>query len=120
MISELKPILNRFLSLQGVSLAMVVGSDGLVIESVGNAEYDVDAVGAVATTGLGASQILADEVTKGQLVQSIIEFERGLVVLEPVGDLGILLVLAGSASSIGQVRLVARRERKQLMEALET
>ncbi len=120
MISDIKPVLNRFLALEGVTLAMVVGSDGLVIESVGNAEYDVDAVGAVATTGLGASQVLAEEVTKGQLIQSIIEFERGLVILEPVGEMGILLVLASSASSIGQVRLVARRERRTLAEALES
>ncbi|HUZ77902.1 MAG TPA: roadblock/LC7 domain-containing protein, partial [Chloroflexota bacterium] len=120
MIADLQPILNRFLALEGVGLALVVGSDGLVIESAGSHEYDVDAVGAIATSSLGASQVLAQEVTRGHLVQSILEFERGLVIMEPIGEAGILLVLAKSASSIGQVRLVARRERAALTEALES
>ena len=120
MISDLGPILDRFLTLAGVTLAMVVGTDGLCIESAGGRDYDIDAVAAMATTGLGASQALAEEISRGRLVQAMIEFKKGLLLLEPLGDLGILLVLAHQPSSIGQVRLVARRERRALMDALET
>ncbi|HVA26366.1 MAG TPA: roadblock/LC7 domain-containing protein [Chloroflexota bacterium] len=115
---QLKSVLERFLSVEGVTLASVTGIDGLVIETASRAEFDSEAVGAVATSSLGAAQGLAQEVTRGRLVQAMIEFEHGVVILEPVGELGVLLVLTEDVSSMGRVRLVARRERQALEQAL--
>jgi predicted regulator of Ras-like GTPase activity (Roadblock/LC7/MglB family) len=115
---ELKEVLERFLTLDGVALAAVTGTDGLVIESVGRPEFDAEAVSAVATSAVGAAQALAEEVTRGRLVQAMAEFENGIVIMEPLGQLGVLLVITESVGSIGRVRLVARRERQALEEAL--
>ncbi len=115
---QLKSVLERFLAVEGVALATVTGTDGLVIESAGGLEFDTEAVGAVATSALGAAQALSEEVTRGRLVQTMIEFERGVVILEPVGELGVLLVLSEDVSNLGRVRLVARRERQALESAL--
>ena len=115
---QLKDVLERFRALEGVALAAVTGTDGLVIDSAGRPEFDAEAVGAVATSALGAAQALADEVTRGRLVQAMAEFENGVVILEPIGELGVLLVLTENVSSIGRVRLVARRERPALEAAL--
>jgi predicted regulator of Ras-like GTPase activity (Roadblock/LC7/MglB family) len=116
--AELNSVLERFLTIDGVSLAAVVGTDGLVIENAGQPGFDVEAVSAVATSALGAAQSLAEEVTKGRLVQAMVEFENGVIVMEPVGELGVLLVLTESTASIGRVRLVARRERQAVEQAL--
>src|SRR5438477_4811046 len=116
--AELSSVLDRFLAIDGVSMAAVVGTDGLVIESAGTPGFDVEAVSAVATSALGAAQSLAEEVTKGRLVQAMVEFESGVVVMEPIGELGVLLILTESTASIGRVRLVARRERQAVEEAL--
>ncbi|MHB8618279.1 MAG: roadblock/LC7 domain-containing protein [Chloroflexota bacterium] len=121
MTDGVRAVLDRFVALEGVCLAMVVGTDGLVVESVrdeGADACDVEAVGAVATAGLEAGRALAREVTRGDLTQTLVEFERGLLVIEPIGKLGILVVLSQSASTIGRVRLVLRRERPALEEAL--
>jgi uncharacterized protein len=115
---DLKTVLERFLALDGVTLATVVGTDGLLIDSAGNPGFDIEAVGAVATSALGTAQALAEEVTRGRLVQAMAEFEHGVIVLEPIGEMGVLLVLTESQTSIGRVRLVARRERHALEEAL--
>ena len=115
---QLKSVLERFLTVEGVTLASVTGTDGLVIDSAGKPEFDAEAVGAMATSSLGAAQALAEEVTRGRLTQAMIEFERGVVVLEPIGELGVLLVLTEDVSSIGRLRLVARRERQALEAAL--
>ena len=115
---QLKGILERFLAVEGVALASVTGTDGLVIDSAGRHEFDSEAVGAVATSALGAAQALAEEVTRGRLIQAMVEFERGVVILEPLGELGVLLVLTEDVSSMGRIRLVARRERQALESAL--
>lgn len=116
--ASLSTVLERFLAIDGVTLASVVGTDGLVIETAGTPSFDVEAVSAVATSALGAAQSLAEEVTKGRLLQAMVEFENGVVLLEPVGELGVLLVLTESTASIGRVRLVARRDRQAVEEAL--
>ncbi|HLQ32107.1 MAG TPA: roadblock/LC7 domain-containing protein [Chloroflexota bacterium] len=116
---ELKSVLQRFLAVDRVALASVAGTDGLVIDSAGHQdELDAEAVGAVATNAIGAAQALSEEVTRGRLIQAMIEFERGVVILEPISELGVLLVLTEDVSSMGRVRLVARRERKALEQAL--
>ncbi|HEX6513507.1 MAG TPA: roadblock/LC7 domain-containing protein [Chloroflexota bacterium] len=115
---HLKAILERFLTIEGVALAAVTGTDGLVIDSAGRHEFDSEAVGAVGTSALGAAQALSEEVRRGRLLQAMVEFERGVVILEPIGELGVLLVLTEDLSSLGRVRLVARRERQPLEQAL--
>ena len=115
---QLKSVLERFLSVESVALASVAGTDGLVIEWAGRAEVDSEAVSAVAISALGAAQALSEEVSRGRLTQAMIEFEQGVVILEPVGELGVLLVLTEDVSSMGRVRLVARRERQALEQAL--
>jgi uncharacterized protein len=115
---NLKTVLERFLAIEGVALACVTGTDGLVVESAGRPELDAEAVGAVATSALGAAQALAEEITRGRLVQAMAEFEKGVVVLEPIGDLGVLLIVSEDVTTVGRVRLVARRERQALEAAL--
>jgi len=115
---QLESILERFLALQGVALASVTGTDGLVIESAGRQEFHAEAVAAVAASALSAAQALVEEVTRGRLLQTMIEFECGVVILEPIDELAVLLVLTEDVSSMGRVRLVARRERQALEQAL--
>ena len=50
----LKPLLEEFLRVEGVSAAVVVGRDGFVIESAVSGKVDIEALGAMASTGLGA------------------------------------------------------------------
>ena len=115
---DLRSVLDRFLAVDGVAVAGLVGTDGLVIDSAGAPGFDVEAMGAVATSALGAAQTLAEEAGQGRLSRAMVEFERGVVLLEPVGELGVLLVLSESQASIGRLRLVARRERQALEEAM--
>jgi predicted regulator of Ras-like GTPase activity (Roadblock/LC7/MglB family) len=115
---DLRDVLDRFLTLDGVAMAAVTGTDGLIIDSVGRPEFDAEAVSAVATSAVGAAQALAAEVTRGRLTQAMAEFENGIVIMEPLGELGVLLVITESVASIGRVRLVARREREALEKAL--
>ena len=48
----MQDLLSKFRAIRGVGMAVVVGSDGLVIESVHRPELDADALAAVATNGL--------------------------------------------------------------------
>lgn len=53
----LKQILSEFLQLDGVTAAVVAGRDGFVIESAVSGDVDIEALGAMASTGLGTSKL---------------------------------------------------------------
>jgi len=54
----LKPLLEEFLKIEGVSAAVVVGRIGFVIESAVSGKIDIEALGAMASTGLGTSEAM--------------------------------------------------------------
>ena len=65
-------VLNTLLELEGVAAVTVVGRDGFVIEHQSNADLDLDAVGAIVSTGFGASEVMAEEMNIGKLFMIMI------------------------------------------------
>ena len=80
----LKPLLEEFLKLEGVSAAVVVGRDGFVIESAVSGKVDIEALGAMASTGLGTSEAMGNTLGKGELSQMLVELEKGPIILSPL------------------------------------
>src|SRR5258707_13837634 len=100
----LNELLNGFIRVRGVNAALVVGQDGLVLESVsapGATETDVDVLGAMASSGLVPAQEIGQETGRGRLAQSIYEYERGVVVIEPVSNAAIHVVVTDAAANRG-------------------
>src|SRR5437763_8990638 len=83
---DLKQTLSRFLSIPGVRQAILVGRDGLMIEGLTrDGKDDMEAVGAIMTTGIGTAEALGQEIARGGVVGVIMEYENALVSVEPVG-----------------------------------
>jgi predicted regulator of Ras-like GTPase activity (Roadblock/LC7/MglB family) len=121
--ADLTEILEGFTRVRGVSAALVVGQDGLVLQSAkgkGNedGETDVDVLGAVAASGLVPAQEVGQETQRGRLLQGIYEYERGVVVMEPLGSSAILVVVTTAAANLGLLRLQARKVHGDLESAL--
>lgn len=117
--SSLGDVLHRFRALQSVELAAVVANDGLLIESVAAPGLNVDAVCAVASNGLAMSEALGREVDKGSTVQTMLEYEQGLVLLEPISPEAMLLLVTNAREELGQIRFLVALHRQELLDALE-
>lgn len=119
--AELDELINGFTRVRGVTAAVVVGQDGLVLQSAtapGADEADVDVLGAMAASGLVPAQEIGDQINRGRLTQGIYEFEKGVVVVEPIGESAILVVLTQSAANLGLLRLQTRKVHPELESAL--
>ena len=119
--ADLTEILEGFTRVRGVSAALVVGQDGLVLQSAtaqGADETDVDVLGAVAASGLVPAQEVGQETQRGRLLQAIYEYEKGVVVTEPLGSSAILVVVTTAAANLGLLRLQARKVHGDLESAL--
>ncbi len=117
---DLKQTLSRFLSIPGVRLAVLVGRDGLMIEGLTReGKEDMEAVGAIMTTGLSTAEALGQEIGRGSVVGALMEFEHGLVSVDPLGDFALMVTLSDNASTIGRVRHMVKTSRNEILEALD-
>src|SRR4026207_1222500 len=112
--ADLDELLNGFTRVRGVSSALIVGQDGLVLQSVtapGAEETDADVLGAMASSGLVPAQEIGGETGRGRLLQGIYEFEKGVVVVEPIGHAAILVVVSTAAAHPRPLPLHPRHDR---------
>lgn len=117
---DLKQTLSRFLSIPGVRLAVLVGRDGLMIEGLTrDGKEDMEAVGAIMTTGLNTAEALGQEIARGGVVGALMEYEHGLVSVDPLGDFALVVTLFDNAASIGRVRHMVKVSRNEILEALD-
>ncbi len=118
MTAEIRELLASFRSLNGVTLAAVVATDGLLIEGVADPEMDVDAICAVASNGLVMAEALGREIGKGGTVQAILEYESGLVILEPLSDDAMVLIVSSRRNNLGRIRFMLKRYHQPLFDAV--
>jgi predicted regulator of Ras-like GTPase activity (Roadblock/LC7/MglB family) len=117
---DLKQTLSRFLSIPGVRLAVLVGRDGLMIEGLTrDGKEDMEAVGAIMTTGLSTAEALGQEIGRGSVISALMEYEHGLVSVDPLGDFALVVTLSDNASSLGRVRHMVKTSRNEILEALD-
>jgi len=117
---DLKQTLSRFLAIPGVCQVILVGREGLLIESMTReGKEDMEAMGAITTTNFSTAESLGKEISRGNLVGVILEYERGLVSIDPLGDFALMVTLLDNASNIGRVRHLVKSSRSEILEALD-
>jgi len=118
--TDLKQMLSRFLSIPGVRQAILVGRDGLMIEGLArDGKDDMEAVGAIMTTGLSTAEALGQEIARGGVVGVLMEYEHGLVSVDPLGDFALVVTISDNASTITRVRHLVKTSRGEILEALD-
>lgn len=119
MSNDMKSLLGCFRVLESVELAAVVAHDGLLIESNARPGVDVDAICAVASNGIAMAEALGREVDKGDALQTLLEYEYGVVLLESINHEAMLLLVASAREELGYMRFLVALHRPDLVEALE-
>jgi predicted regulator of Ras-like GTPase activity (Roadblock/LC7/MglB family) len=117
---DLKQALGRFLTIPGVRQAILVGRDGLMIEGVArDSEENLEAVGAITTSGLSTAEALGQEIARGSVIGVLMEYEHGLVSVDPLGDFALMVTLSDNAANIGRIRHLVKTSRNEILKALD-
>jgi predicted regulator of Ras-like GTPase activity (Roadblock/LC7/MglB family) len=114
----LKGILEELLKAEGVTAAVVVGKDGFVIESAVSKKVDIDTLGAMASTGMGAAVSMGTELQKGEMVQTLIEMDKGPIILSPLSSDALIAIVADMTANSGRIRYDLKKNRERLVAAL--
>ena len=117
--SSVKQQLTDLTKVEGINTAVVVGRDGFVIEGVSNGSgTEIEAVGAVVSTGIGAAEVMGRELGVGAMSVGMLEFKGGIIEMSFVGREAILAVVAGSEANLGNVRYQVKKRTPDLEAAL--
>ncbi len=108
--ASLKDQLQDLVQVEGINTAVIVGRDGFVIEGItkGGA-LDIEAVGAVVSTGIGASEVMGRELGVGAMSVGMLEFNDGVIEMSFVGNDAILAVVADGSANLGNVRYQVKK-----------
>jgi len=110
-------ILKDLGRINGVSGSLVVGKDGLVIESNVPPEIDSELVGAMASAVFGTAERSAEEMKHEPLQQVMIEGNRGKTLMVDTGE-GILVVITEIDINLGLIRIEMRRSAERVKDLL--
>jgi hypothetical protein len=89
-----------------------------VIESAVSGKMDIDALGAMASTGIGTSEAMGRELGKGELTQMLVELEKGPIVVSPLSKDELIAIVAENASNLGRIRYELKKNKDRLVAAL--
>lgn len=102
--AELRRLLSDITQIDGVDSAILASRDGFVLESVSSGEIDPEAIGAIVSSGIKAYEGLGPEMNVGELIQGMIEYKSGFVMISLVTNDAVLAVAANSGANLGNVR----------------
>ena len=114
----LKPLLEEFLKIEGVSAAVVIGRDGFVIESAVSGKVDIEALG---SHGFNRPWNLRGDgyhSRKGELSQMLVELEKGPIILSPLSADELISIVADTTANIGRIRYELKKNKERLIAAL--
>ncbi len=97
-----------------VEAAVVLGRDGLLIDSRAVPQLDAERVAALVPSIVSAADELGRAARGGSLTTAVLEYPGGLALACALSDDAILLVLARQSAQVGKLLFDLRRNREHL------
>lgn len=95
----------------GVDAAIVLGRDGLLIDSQAIAGLAAEDVAAHIPAIVAAADEFGGAASRGDVTTAILEYPRGLAIISVISQDAVLLVLLQPDANIGQLLFELRRHR---------
>lgn len=99
---------------EGVEAAVVLGRDGLLIDSQALPNLDPERIAAHIPSIINAAEELAGVARRGELLTAVLEFEKGYAIVSALSAEAVLLVLLQQGADVGKLLFELRRNRQHI------
>jgi predicted regulator of Ras-like GTPase activity (Roadblock/LC7/MglB family) len=99
---------------EGVDAAIVLGRDGLLIDSQLAPGLEADDIAARIPAIISPADDLGNATNRGELLTAVLEHRNGLAIVSVLSPEAILLVLVTPRANIGQLLFELRRNREHI------
>jgi uncharacterized protein len=98
----------------GVDAAVVLGRDGLLIDSETTGSVNPESVAALVPSIVSAAEEFGTHGARGALTTAILEYDRGFAIIALLSSDALLLVLAQPSANVGRLLFELRRNRENI------
>jgi predicted regulator of Ras-like GTPase activity (Roadblock/LC7/MglB family) len=113
-VPSIRELISAIRQREGVQAAIVLGRDGLLIDSQVVPGLDPDDVAARVPPIIAPAEELGSATGSGELFTAILEHRDGLAVVSVLSAEAILLVVVTPQANIGQLLFELRRNREHI------
>jgi len=99
---------------EGVDAAIVLGRDGLLIDSHSSPGLDAEDVAARIPAIVGPADDFGAATGRGELLTAVLEHRNGIAIVSVLSTEAVLLVLVSPRANIGQLLYELRRNREHI------
>lgn len=99
---------------EGVDAAIVLGRDGLLIDSHLTPGLDAEDIAARIPAIIGSADDFGVAIGRGELMTAVLEHSKGLAIVSVLSPEAILLVLVTAKANLGQLLFELRRNREHI------
>lgn len=101
--STIREVVQALKEREGVEGVILVGNDGLTIDSIVSAELDPDTISALVPGMVVACKDFSDSSGMGDFGSSVVEFGAGKLIVTEISSEAILAVLVNSGTNLGLI-----------------
>ena len=112
--ASIRDLVGAIRQREGVEAAVILGHDGLLIDSQTVPGLDAEDIAARIPAIIGPAHELGAGAQRGPLLTAVLEYRDGLAIASVLSADAILLVLVKPQANIGQLLYELRRNREQI------
>jgi uncharacterized protein len=112
--ASIRDLVGAIRQREGVEAAVILGRDGLLIDSQTVPGLDAEDIAARIPAIIAPADELGLGAKRGSLLTAVLEYKDGLAIASVLSPDAILLVLVKPESNIGQLLFELRRNREQI------
>lgn len=111
---SIRDLVEAIRTREGVDAVVILGRDGLLIDSHVSPDLDAEAIAAQIPPIVAPADDVGRAAGRGTLTMAVLEYERGYAVLSAMSPEALLLVLVRAAADLGQLLHELRRHRTSI------
>ncbi len=111
---SIRDLVSAIRQREGVEAAVVLGRDGLLIDSQSSPGLDAEGIAALIPPIITPADDLGSATGRGELLTAVLEHRDGYALLSVLGPEAVLLVLVSQQANVGQLLFELRRNREQI------
>jgi predicted regulator of Ras-like GTPase activity (Roadblock/LC7/MglB family) len=116
---ELNKLLHELANIPGVQAALVVGSEGFIIDGVTkSSSLDKEAIAATISAQIGSTSAMGEELHLGGMSHLMIEYDCGVIVINTISPDALLAVVADHDAFLGNVRYQVKKYTQRIDKLL--
>lgn len=111
---SIRDLVEALRTRDGVDAAVILGRDGLLIDSHVAPGVDAEAIAARIPSIVSPADDVGQAVGHGSLLTAVLEYEQGHAIISAMSAEALLLVLARPGANLGQLLHELRRHRASI------